>query len=130
MKASADKIAELEGALNGAAKSLPHVDGKKMFGCHALWAKGNVFALVWKEGRVGVKLPEAADYDALMGEEGAGPWKAGPMKMAHWVLVPPAMDERALKKWVARAHELALLAPPKKPKPAAKKKAPKKKSSK
>lgn len=124
MKAAPEKLLELERLLNGAAKALPAVEGKKMFGCHALWAGGNVFALVWKEGRIGVKLPLAADYEALLAVKGAGPWKAGPMKMAHWVLVPPSVqvDSRAFRRWVSRAHALALAAPPK----AKKKSSPKK----
>jgi TfoX/Sxy family transcriptional regulator of competence genes len=115
MKASAETIRELEGRLGAAAKSLSSVDGKKMFGCHALFAKGNVFALVWTHGRIGVKLPDEKDYARAMGLEGAAPWTAGPMKMAHWVLLPELVqkDERALTKWVARAHELALQTPPK-----------------
>ena len=126
MKATATNIVELESLLNGAAERLASVDGKKMFGCHALFAKGNVFALVWKHGQIGVKLPVAADYEKLMAIKGAAPWKAGPMQMAHWVLVPSSVekDNRALNRWVARAHELALLAPPKASKSPAKKKAP------
>ncbi|MGZ3717067.1 MAG: TfoX/Sxy family protein [Bdellovibrionota bacterium] len=108
-------IPELETLLNDAAEGLTSVDGKKMFGCHALFAKGNVFALVWKHGRIGVKLPDSSEYSALMALEEATPWKAGPMQMAHWVLVPPSFhgEKRTLKKWVVRAHAAALAASPK-----------------
>ncbi len=39
---------------------------------------------------------------------GAEPWKAGPMKMAHWVLVPEAFHDKKteLKKWAVKAHDL------------------------
>jgi len=103
-------IAELEGILNFATEGLTKVTSKKMFGCHAAWADGNVFALVWKHGRIGVKLPEEGQYEALMSKSGAEPWKAGPMKMAHWVLVPESFHAKSteLKKWVVKAHALCL----------------------
>jgi TfoX/Sxy family transcriptional regulator of competence genes len=99
-------IAELEEILNIAAKGLPKITSKKMFGCYALWVDGNVFALVWKYGRIGVKLPDAAHYQSLMDASGAEPWKAGPMQMAHWVLVPESFHSKPaeVKKWAAKAH--------------------------
>lgn len=101
-------IAELENILNAATAGLPKITSKKMFGCHALWADGNVFALVWKHGRIGVKLPEATPYQSLLGTSGAEPWKAGPMQMAHWILVPESFHGKGaeLKKWAIKAHEL------------------------
>jgi len=73
------EIEKLEGIMETAAKGLPKVTSKKMFGCQALWANGNVFALVWKHGRLGVKLPDEKDFGALIKKSGAEPWKAGPM---------------------------------------------------
>jgi TfoX/Sxy family transcriptional regulator of competence genes len=101
-------IAELEEILNAATSRLPKVTGKKMFGCHALWADGNVFALIWKHGRIGVKLPAEDAYASLLGVSGAEPWKAGPMKMAHWVLVPESFHGKPAEigKWAAKAHSL------------------------
>jgi TfoX/Sxy family transcriptional regulator of competence genes len=100
-------IADLEEILNSVAAELPLVTGKKMFGCHALWANGNVFALVWKHGRIGLKLPDESSFAGLMKLPGAEPWKAGPMTMAHWVLVPAAFHVKTseLKKWALKAHE-------------------------
>ena len=71
------EIVELEGRLDDAAAGLSRVTSRKMFGCYALWVNDNVFALVWKHGRIGVKLPDAADYAALMKLAGSEPWKAG-----------------------------------------------------
>jgi TfoX/Sxy family transcriptional regulator of competence genes len=101
-------IAELEEILNSATAGLSKLSSKKMFGCHAIWADGNVFALVWKHGRIGVKLPEETRYEKLMSLSGAEPWKAGPMKMAHWVLVPESFHSKSseLKNWASQAHEL------------------------
>ncbi len=99
-------IQELEALADVLAAGLPDVTSKKMFGCYALWANDNVFALVWKTGRLGVKLPESKAYDDLMKLKGSEPWKAGPMKMAHWVLVPEALHSKSaeLKKWFKKAH--------------------------
>jgi TfoX/Sxy family transcriptional regulator of competence genes len=100
---------KLLATLRTAAERLPDVEEKKMFGCEALFVNGAIFALVWKEGRIGVKLPTAERFDALAAQNGAGPWKAGPMVMAHWLLVPPAIDSdpRKLAPWVKEAHAMA-----------------------
>jgi TfoX/Sxy family transcriptional regulator of competence genes len=100
-------IPELEQALDAAASGLKETTRKKMFGCYALWAKGNVFAMVWKHGRIGVKLPDQASFDALMKASGSEPWKAGPMTMSHWVLVPKSFHAGRgdLETWVGRAHD-------------------------
>ena len=126
-KASPEVLAQLESKLEGAAEKLSKVTGKKMFGCHALWADGNVFALIWKEGRIGLKLTDDAAFGKLIQSPGAVPWKAGPMTMAHWVLVPESFHSKkdSLAQWTKKAHEQALAAPKKKP--TARKKAAKKK---
>ena len=115
-KASPEVLVELEKLLNSAAEGLKLSGAKKMFGCHALWTKENVFALVWKHGRIGVKLPDESEYEALMSKKGAEPWKAGPMKMAHWVLVPEGFHKKPaeLAKWVEKAHRLCGALPAKK----------------
>jgi TfoX/Sxy family transcriptional regulator of competence genes len=111
-------IAKLEEVLNSVASGLTKVDSKKMFGCHALWANGNVFALVWKHGRIGFKLPEDSQYQSLLKQSGAEPWKAGPMQMSHWVLVPESLHSKPaeLKKWATKAHDLCSKLEKKKPK--------------
>ena len=100
-------IPELEIILNSAAGKLAKVTSKKMFGCFALWADENVFALVWKQGRIGVKLPDEKSYETLMKTAGAAPWKAGPMQMSHWVLVPESFHDKSaeIKKWATLAHD-------------------------
>lgn len=105
---SQSSIEKLEEILTASATGLSKVTSKKMFGCHALWADGNVFALVWKHGRIGVKLPDESAYESLLSLSGAEPWKAGPMTMAHWVLVPDTFHSKPseVKKWVAKAHGL------------------------
>jgi TfoX/Sxy family transcriptional regulator of competence genes len=127
-KASKELIAELEDCINTAATGLSKVTHKKMFGCHALFANEAVFGLVWKEGRIGVRLPDSASFDSLMSEKGAAPWKAGKMTMSHWVLVPEDMHEEKaqLKRWLKVARGMAGKA---EKKPTAKKSPTKKKAS-
>ena len=88
-------------------------DRKKLFGCEGLFAEGVIYSLVWKTGRIGVKLTDGADFEALMKQKGADPWTAGPKAMAHWVLVSEAMHEAPgeLEVWVRKAHAQALAAP-------------------
>jgi TfoX/Sxy family transcriptional regulator of competence genes len=104
---ASELLDNLQETLTEATRSLPKVTDKKMFGCHALWANHNVFALVWKHGRIGLKLPDEATYESLMSMKGAEPWKAGPMKMSHWVLVPESFHGKSaeLRKWAALAHK-------------------------
>ena len=110
-----ETIQILEKLLNDAVKDLKSTTAKKMFGCHAIWTKDNVFALVWKHGRLGFKLPDGDIYKELMGKTGAEPWKAGPKQMAHWVLVPESFHSKPaeLKKWAAKAQELCAKLPAK-----------------
>lgn len=109
-KATPEVLSELGKVLDHAAEGLKKVTARKMFGCHALFADDAVFGLVWKEGRLGVRLPNEELYSDLMALKGAAPWKAGPMVMSHWVLVPESMHKASdkLKAWVMQAHELAL----------------------
>src|SRR5438552_10102946 len=114
-------LAPLLARLEAAAQGLPNVAKKRLFGCDGLFANGNIFALVWKTGRIGVRLPDEGAHAELLALPGAAPWKPSPkMTIAHWVLVPEAMHDeaRALAAWVRRAHALAVkpAAPPRKKK--------------
>ena len=112
MTVSKERISELEDMLNEAGSGLTKVTSKKMFGCHALFAAENVFALVWKHGQIGVKLTNEADYGKLMKMKGSAPWKAGARQMAHWVLMPKNLESsKSLKPWLMLAHSQALAAP-------------------
>jgi TfoX/Sxy family transcriptional regulator of competence genes len=107
----------LLGLLEDAAMPLPGVTRKKMFGCEALFAEGTIFALIWKEDRIGLKFPDPAAEAEARALPGSDPWQAGDKVMGRWVLVPEAFhdDPVTLARWVQRAHALALVAP-KKPK--------------
>ncbi len=103
-----ESILELEKILGEVTKSFDSTTSKKMFGCQAMWVNGNVFSLVWKTGRLAVKLPEESAYDSLMAVKGSEPWVAGTREMAHWVLVPETFHSKKadIKKWALKAHEL------------------------
>jgi TfoX/Sxy family transcriptional regulator of competence genes len=105
---ASSEIEQLEELLNSATTKLKNIESKKMFGCHAAWIKGNVFALVWKKGRLAVKLPDETTFNKLMGEKGAAPWKIGPKTMGHWVFVPKTFHKnaRSINTWVKKASEL------------------------
>lgn len=102
--------------------SLDGVGRRKMFGCEAFFRDGTIFALVWKEGRIALKLPDPALFSELRALPGSHPWSPGAMKMSSWLLVPEDFhdDEERLDLWVRRAWTCAALAPPKKAKAAAK----------
>ena len=76
-----EELVQLESTVSAVVETWKGIDSKKMFGCPAFWVNGNVFALVWKHGRIGVKLTDSKTYDSLMEIKGSEPWKAGPMKM-------------------------------------------------
>ena len=113
--------------MEAAIGELPGVSRKRMFGCDAYFHNDKIFSLVWKEERIGVKLPDEASFAELSKVKGVEPWSpGGKMTMGAWLLVPAAWneDEDKLAPWVARAHAQAGMATAKKKaakKPAAKK---------
>jgi DNA-binding protein HU-beta len=120
----------LKEMLLDSAVGLADVVPKKMFGCDALFrgggggGKDQIFALVWKQDRLGVRLPAEAAFHDAMKLDGAAPWAPmGTKGMAHWVLLPEEMHDvpEDVAAWVARAHALAVGGAPAKKKPAAKK---------
>lgn len=120
-KADRAELDALYDLLEEAAGPLPAVSRRRMFGCDALFAEGNIFALIWKTVRIGVRLPEPAAYAEAMARPGAIPWSVGDgvKPMAHWVLLPEAdhEDPAALGRWVAIAHAQAHALGPKEAKP-------------
>jgi TfoX/Sxy family transcriptional regulator of competence genes len=107
---------------------LQSVTWRRMFGCDAWFARGQIFSLIWQTGRVGVRLPDEQAFAEAISLGGAEPWSVGAkMKpMAHWVLLPEDHHEdlEQLEAWLRRAHAIAAQSPPaKKKKPAVRKKA-------
>jgi TfoX/Sxy family transcriptional regulator of competence genes len=102
-------LIELRARLEEASVGLADVTVRKMFGCDAFLASGKIFAVVWRDGRIGLKLPDA-QANAMRALPGAAPWKVGDMVMRQWALVPETFhdDSEALVGWVEQAHAAAL----------------------
>lgn len=97
--------------LEEATSSLAHVSQKRLFSCDGFFRNGTIFALVWKEGRIGLKLRDAARHAELASRAGSSPWS--PMgkgrAVSHWLLVPESFhdDDEALATWAREAHATA-----------------------
>jgi hypothetical protein len=114
-EASSVELTRLKAVWDGALAGLENVHPKRLFGCDAWFAGGNIFALVWKQGRLGLRLSDPELYAEAMGMAGAEAWviDTGPVK--HWVLLPPDWHVQApkLRAWGRKAHALALARPEK-----------------
>ena len=110
-----EELTRLKAVFDGAMAGLDAVEPKQLFGCDGYFANGNIFGLVWKEGRLGLRLTDDADREELLALEGAGPWKVGPMTMKHWVLLPPLWHRQPakLKQWARKAWASAMERPEK-----------------
>ncbi len=110
MAVSKELLAELAGKLEKASAGLGEVTQKKMFGCQGFFRDATIYALVWKTGRIAVKLPDDALREKALALDGAKPWKAGDRVMKAWALLPEevAASGVKLKKWVAAAHAAAI----------------------
>ena len=97
--------------LEEATSSLAQVSQKRLFSCAGFFRSGTMFALVWKEGRIGLKLRDAARHAELASRAGSSPWS--PMgkgrAVSHWLLVPESFhdDDEALATWAREAHATA-----------------------
>ncbi len=102
-------LLELRSQLEDLTAPLPQVSVRRMFGCDAFLARGAIFALVWREGRIGLKLPDDA-LPVLRAMSGADPWRPRDMVVRQWVLVPESFHDapNLLEPWVRQAHAAAL----------------------
>jgi TfoX/Sxy family transcriptional regulator of competence genes len=108
-KVSVEEMTRLKATFDGAMAGLRDVEPKRLFGCDGYFVNGNIFGLVWKEGRLGLRLSDTSKQAEVLALPGAGPWKAGPMVMRHWVLLPPDWHRKpaVLKLWSRLAYDLA-----------------------
>ena len=91
---------DIAAAFDAATPPRADVQRRTMFGCPALFVKGNMFAFAFGP-RVAVRLDEAARAKAIKG--GAAVFEMMPGKpMSEYIAVPPsAIKTTALKKWIA-----------------------------
>jgi TfoX/Sxy family transcriptional regulator of competence genes len=108
--ADAAYLSELLEMLEAAALPLPGVTRRRMFGCDALFVDRQIFALVWKEGRIGLKFADPAERGRLDALPGTSPWAPGGKHMREWRLLPERMqdDGASLAAWVESAHAEAV----------------------
>ncbi len=109
MKSDASITAHLSALAGELAEGLPGVSRRRMFGCDAFFHDGSIFGLIWKTGRIGLKLTDEDDHKTLMAMKGSAPWAIGGKTMGAWVLVPESFhdDPETLSAWVRRAHAQA-----------------------
>ncbi len=102
-------LLELRSQLETLTGGLSRVTIRRMFGCDAFLAGGAIFAMVWREGRIGLRLPDALLSD-LRALPGADAWRHRDMVVRQWVLVPESFhdDPDGLVPWIRKAHAAAL----------------------
>lgn len=108
-RAASAELEHLRALLDRCSETLPGVTQRKMFGCAAFFAEGTIYGLIWKTGRIGLKLPQSDSYDALMAIDDAESWTIGKKTMSGWVLVPRSFHQHTerLGRWVNMAHQMA-----------------------
>jgi TfoX/Sxy family transcriptional regulator of competence genes len=115
------RFPELLARVQAACAGLPAVRPRRMFGCDAFFAGEKIFAVIWTDGRLALKLPEPAQHAELLGRPGAEPWRPYGSRMGNWVLAPGTLadDPAALRLWLERAHAPALAesGAPRRPRP-------------
>lgn len=89
--------------------ALPDVSRRRMFGCDAYFAGDRIFVLLWKTGRIGLKLPDPTAHAELAAIPGSEPWSIGEKTMSTWTLVPESWHDEPelLHPWLRRAYSLA-----------------------
>lgn len=94
----------------------PRVEVKPMFGNLGAFVNGNMFMGLFGS-QVGVKLDENA-RDALLREEGAGPFGPAERPMGGYVTMPAAWrsNREAAEQWATRSFAKVAALPPKKKK--------------
>lgn len=112
---SFEELTRLKALLDGALAGLENVEPKRLFGCDGWFAGGNIFALVWKEGRLGLRLSDPDLQAEALAQPGAGPWVVDGKPVKHWVLLPTEWHRQGatLRSWGRKAHSLALARPEK-----------------
>jgi TfoX/Sxy family transcriptional regulator of competence genes len=112
--APASLIAYLNETVSDAVKDLPGVGRRKLLVSTGFSVNERVFALVSRQGRVVVRLPDEALARELLALEGAEPWKYGSKAPPRgWVQLPEWMHDApdALRTWLERAWQLGRAEP-------------------
>jgi TfoX/Sxy family transcriptional regulator of competence genes len=93
-------------SLQQVMSDLEGVTWKKMFGCDAAFRDGTIFALVWKEGRIGLKYLDDDEFEVRISHQGSNRWEPGGRTTKYWVLIPTEIVENKseLKQWTEKSY--------------------------
>src|SRR5262245_42804327 len=86
------------------------VERRRVLASDGWFVAGKRFTLVTRQGRIVVRLPDAAAQEELLAIEGTAEWTIpGKKPMRGWLLVPETMhdDTAALTTWLQRSFALA-----------------------
>ncbi|HTB35362.1 MAG TPA: TfoX/Sxy family protein [bacterium] len=108
-KPEVPELSRLKAAIDGALAGLNGVEAKRLFGCDGYFVGGNIFALVWKEGRLGLRFESAQSLAEAHALAGSCAWEIGAKRMQQWVLLPVALHHQPakLRSWGRLAWEQA-----------------------
>ena len=104
--AESAELSRLKALFDGALAGLEGVEAKRLFGCDAYFVGGNLFAMLWREGRrLGLRLVDPAAQAELGALAGVEPWSPNGRGAQRWLLLPPAWHAQPalLKGWCRRA---------------------------
>lgn len=99
----------LRKSIQEASEDFQDITERRMFGCDAFFTAGQIYGLIWKEGRIGLRLPDPNLFAEAMSLEGSITWVAGNRTMSKWVLLPECIEKQnaEFRKWVKQAYLLA-----------------------
>jgi TfoX/Sxy family transcriptional regulator of competence genes len=109
-RASASLVLHLQDSLQEIIDGFDGVVRRKVLSSDGWFKGGKLFALVTKQARIVVRLPEESAQNELLSLAGASEWKIGKKApMRSWIQVPERMhdDADALSQWLKRAWFLA-----------------------
>src|SRR3954466_2731532 len=96
----------LSALVEEASADLPNTKKQRMFGCDGFFANDNIYGIIWKTGRIGLKFRDPAHFDAVMAMKGTERWSPSGSSMSQWLLLPESFhdDVSELVPWVEKAH--------------------------
>ena len=103
-------VVHLQELLQAIVDRLKGVSRRRVLASDGWFVNGKLFALVSRQARVVVRLPDVAAQDELLAVDGAEPWQIGnKAPMRGWIQLPEAFhdDEESLALWLNRAWALA-----------------------
>jgi TfoX/Sxy family transcriptional regulator of competence genes len=103
-------VPHLQELVQSAADELKGVERRRVLASDGWFTNDKLFALVSRQARIVVRLPDEAAAEELLALEGSGHWRIKnrpPFK--DWLLLPESMhdDSDAVTTWVTRAWTVA-----------------------